>query len=107
MGNDRAEHVYALPQSVELYDVYQSKMLECDQHLEATLATLGADTEHDPSQLPHPRTKTKQVSAPSFDVRAALFGGLGDDLTETHGMGPSLSLKLVGESVDQPFYRNA
>jgi len=96
-GNDRAEHVFALTQSVELYDFYQSKMLECDRHLEATLATLGADTEHDPSQLPGPRTKTKQVSTPSFDVRAALFGVLGVDLTEIHGMGPPLSLKLVGE----------
>lgn len=96
-GNDRAEHIFALTQSLELYDFYQAKMLECDRHLEATLAGLGADTKHDASQLPRPRTKTKQVSKPSFDVRAALFGVLGVDLTEIHGMGPSLSLKLVGE----------
>ncbi len=43
--------------------------------LPATLAALGADTAHDPSELPRPRTKTKQVSTPSFDVRAALYGG--------------------------------
>jgi len=72
-------------------------MLECDRRLEATLAALGADTAHDPSELPRPRTKTKQVSTPSFDVRAALYGVLGVDLTQIHGMGPSLSLKLVGE----------
>ena len=96
-GNDRPEHIFALTQSLELYDFYQAKMLECDRHLEATLAALGADAEHDSSQLPRPRTKTKQVSTPSFDVRAALFGVLGVDLTEIHGMGPSLSLKLVGE----------
>ncbi|MEN8894794.1 MAG: IS110 family transposase [Yoonia sp.] len=96
-GNDRAEHIFALTQSLELYDFYQSKMLACDRHLEATLAALGADTEHDTSQLPRPRTKRKQVNTPSFDVRAALFGVLGVDLTEIHGMGPSLSLKLVGE----------
>lgn len=96
-GNDRPEHIFALAQSLDLYGFYQAKMLACDRHLEATLATLGADTEHDPSQLPRPRTKTKQVSTPSFDVRAALFGVLGVDLTQIHGMGPSLSLKLVGE----------
>ena len=96
-GNNRPEHIFGLTQSLELYDFYQAKMLECDRHLEATLVALGADTEHDPSQLPRPRTKTKQVSTPSFDVRAALFGVLGVDLTEIHGMGPSLSLKLVGE----------
>ena len=80
-GNDRAEHIFALTQSLELYDFYRNKMLECDRHLEATLAALGANTEHDPNQLPRPRTKTKQVSTPSFDVRAALFGVLGVDLT--------------------------
>jgi transposase len=41
--------------------------------------------------------KTRQVNAPSFDVRAALYGVLGVDLTEIHGLGPSLALKLVGE----------
>ena len=96
-GNDRPEHMFALTQSLELYDVYQAKMLACDRHLEATLAALSADTGHDASHLPRPRTKTRQVSTPSFDVRAALFGVLGVDLTEIHGMGPSLSLKLVGE----------
>ena len=96
-GNDRAEHIFALTQSLELYDFYRSKMLACDRHLEATLAALGADTEHDPSELQRPRTKTKKVSTPSFDVRAALYGVLGVDLTQIHGMGPSLSLKLVGE----------
>ncbi|MEP4530883.1 MAG: IS110 family transposase, partial [Paracoccaceae bacterium] len=93
-GNDRPEHTFGLTQSLELYDFYQAKMLECDRHLETTLAALGAVTEHDPSGLPRPRTKTKQVSTPSFDVRAALFAVLGVDLTQIHGMGPSLSLKL-------------
>ena len=72
-------------------------MLECDRNLEAVLDTLAADKDHDPSQLPSVRTRTKQVNTPSFDVRAALYGVLGVDLTQIHGLGPSLSLKLVGE----------
>ncbi len=63
-GNYRPEHMFALTQSLELYDVYQAKMLACDRHIEATLAALGADTEHDPGKLPRPRTKTKQVNTP-------------------------------------------
>jgi len=59
--------------------------------------TLAFDHNHAPSQLPRARTKTKQVNTPSFDVRAALFGVFGIDLPQTHGLGPSLSLKLVGE----------
>jgi hypothetical protein len=41
--------------------------------------------------------KTKQVNTPSFDVRTALYGVLGVDLTDIHGLGPSLALKLIGE----------
>jgi transposase len=41
VGNDRHEHVFALSQSLELYDVYQAKMLECDHKLEALIAALG------------------------------------------------------------------
>ena len=37
-GNDRPEHIFGLTQSLELYEFYQAKMLECDRHLEATLA---------------------------------------------------------------------
>jgi len=33
----------------------------------------------------------------AFDVRAMLHGLLGCDLTQIHGLGPSLALKLVGE----------
>lgn len=47
--------------------------------------------------LPKVRTKTKQTNAPSFDVRAALYGLTGTDLTQAHGLGSSLALKLIGE----------
>ena len=72
-------------------------MLECDRNLEALLDVLATDPEHDPSQLPKARTKTKLGGTRWFDVRAALFGVFGIDLTQIHGLGPSLSLKLVGE----------
>jgi transposase len=41
VGNDRQEHVFALTQSLELYDVYQAKMLDCDRKLEVLLAGLN------------------------------------------------------------------
>ena len=97
VGNERAEHIFALTQSLDFYDFYQSKMLECDRRLEAVLAGLAVDKDYDATTLPRARTKTKQVNTPSFDVRAALYGVLGTDLTQIHGLGPSLALKLVGE----------
>lgn len=97
VGNDRDEHVFALTQSLELYDFYQEKMLECDRKLETAISDLTIRAEQQLPPLPKARTKTKQVNAPSFDVRAALYGVLGVDLTQIHGLGPSLALKLIGE----------
>jgi transposase len=47
--------------------------------------------------LPAPRHKTKQSNAPNFAARDALYAVLGIDLTQIHGLGPYLALKLVGE----------
>lgn len=97
VGNDRAEHIFALTQSLDLYDFYQTKIEDCDRKLEAAVAALTVRADGDVPALPKARTKRKQVNAPSFDVRAALYGVLGTDLTQIHGLGPSLALKLVAE----------
>jgi transposase len=96
VGNDRDEHVFALTQ-LELYDTYQAKMLDCDRKLESLIAALSDKAAKPVGKLRRPRVKTKQVNTPSFDVRAALYGVLGIDLTEIHGLGPALALKLIGE----------
>ena len=72
-------------------------MLDCDHKLEAVMAELAAKGDKGVGDPPRARTKTKQVNTPSFDVRAALYGMLGMDLTQIHGLGPQLALKLVGE----------
>ena len=43
------------------------------------------------------RHRDKTANAPAFDARAALHAVLGVDLTQIHGLGPSLALKLIGE----------
>ena len=97
VGNDRDEHIFALAQSLELYDFYQEKILACDLKLEEALTSVTVRDRKQLPPLPKVRTKTKQVNAPSFDVRAALYGVLGVDLTQIHGLGPSLALKLISE----------
>lgn len=96
-GNWRDEHVFALCQALELYDFYQSKTHECDCKLEVALKALEIGQGHDVRHLPKARHKTKQPNTPDFEVRSALYRVLGVDLTQIHGIGPSLALKLVGE----------
>jgi len=97
VGNDREEHVFALTQAVELYDFYQTKVAECDVRIQAVLERLRDLAPAPMGKLPPARHKTKQPNALAFDVRAMLHGLLGCDLTQIHGLGPSLALKLVGE----------
>jgi transposase len=97
VGNDREEHIFALTQAVELYDFYQTKITECDIRIQAVLQRLRDAAPVPTGKLPSPRHKTKQPNAMAFDVRAMLHGLLGCDLTQIHGLGSSLALKLVGE----------
>jgi transposase len=97
VGNDREEHVFALTQAVELYDFYQTKIVDCDTRIQTVLQRLRDAAPVTAGKLPAPRHKTKQPNAMAFDVRAMLHGLLGCDLTQIHGLGPSLALKLVGE----------
>jgi transposase len=97
VGNDREEHVFALAQALELYDIYQEKVAACDERIEAILKRLRRATAEPEGQLPPARHTTKQPNALAFDARAALHAVLGVDLTQIHGLGPYLVLKLVGE----------
>jgi len=69
VGNDRDAHIFALTQSLELYDTYQTMMVTCDAKLEAALTVKSTDPV---AALPKAWMKGKQVNAPSLDVRAAL-----------------------------------
>jgi len=97
VGNDREEHVFALTQALELYDVYQAKVAACDGQIEAVLARLKQSAVPPTEKLPAARHKTRQPNGPAFEVRGALHAILGVDLTQIHGLGPYLALKLVGE----------
>lgn len=77
VGNDREEHVFALTQSLELYDFYKVQIDAGDRRLEAAMGALSVQADDDVAPLPKARIKGKQHNAPSFDVRAALYGDFG------------------------------
>lgn len=96
-GSHREEHVFALAQALELCDIYQEKVAACDMRIEAVLRRLREATARPARALPPARHRTRQPNAPRFDARAALHAVLDVDLTQIHGLGPGLALKLVGE----------
>jgi transposase len=97
LGNTREEHVFALAQALELYDLYQAKVVDCDGRIEAVLNRLRASAPPPAAPLPPPRHRTQQPNAPAFPAREALHAVLGVDLTQIHGLGPYMALKLAGE----------
>ncbi len=97
IGNYREEHVFALTQALELYDVYQAKVGDCDKRIEMAVERLKANSPGPAKPLPAPRHRTQQPNALAFPAREALHAILGVDLTQIHGLGPYLALKLIGE----------
>src|SRR3954464_2614907 len=97
VGNYREEHVFALAQALELYDIYQAKVAACDQRIEAVLERLKAANPPPAAALPPARPRRRQANEPGFAVREALHAILGADPTQIDGIGPSLALTLVGE----------
>src|SRR6266700_5780483 len=97
IGNYREEHLFALAQAVELYEVYQAKVATCDEKIEGVLERLKQPGRAPAKPLRAARNKTRQPNAPAFDARGVLYAVLGVDLTQIHGLGPYLALKLISE----------
>lgn len=97
VGNYQPEHVFALEQALKLYDFYQERVHECDVMIEHLLSALNRSTEVPSTPLPKPRHRTRQPNALNFDVRASLYQLVGTDLTQIHGIGPHLALRLIAE----------
>src|SRR5262249_1811940 len=98
-GNYREEHLFALRQSLELYDFHRTQIAVCDAQIEATLTALNLDREVPAQPLPTVRHQGGP-NEPRFDVRAALYTLLGADLSQVHGFGPYTVLRLVAECGD-------
>ena len=97
VGNYQPEHLFALRQALALYDFYQAQVAECDQQIEDALQVLTADRQPPQEALGKARQRSKASNALSFDVRTALYRLAGVDLTEIHGIGPYLALRMVAE----------
>ena len=94
-GHYREEHLFALRQSVELYDTYNAKILACDEAIEQQLTRF--DAHGDPQRLPVGKKK-RAANAPAFDVRGELYRMSGVDLTAIDGVSDITALKVLCET---------
>lgn len=97
VGNYQPEHLFALKQALALYDSYQERIDECDAQIERTVAALNVERPIPEAPLPKAKHRNKLPSDPNFDVRTAMYQLAGTDLTQIHGIGPFLALRLIAE----------
>ena len=97
-GDYRPEHVFALQQAVELFDVYQQKITDCDQQIAEYLRTLESkiDTEAEPLKAARTEKKNRR-NVPGFDCRHEAYRISGVDLTQIDSIGESAALTILSE----------
>jgi transposase len=84
VGDYRVEHLFVLTQELNLYDMYQQQIQQCDQQIEQCLAEF--DSQNDEPLPPRPKGKKPSRNAPNFDLRSHLYRISGVDFTQINGL---------------------
>lgn len=100
-GTWRDEHVFVLQQSIDLYDYYTSKIVECDARIDRQFSTMKPrfEVEGEPPAPPKARAKkgSKSKNKPSYNARAHLLRILGVDIVEVTGISESIAQTVISE----------
>lgn len=94
-GNYRDEHLFTLQQSVELFDTYQSKIVECDLAVEKLLNPYLL-LEHEPSETKSKKKKRRKNEL-HFNAENHLKKMTGVDLTKIDGLSTHSVLRIISE----------
>jgi transposase len=104
VGSCRAEYLFTLRQSRDLYQTYQHQILDCDQEVEKLLSSF--EPRVDPTEKPLPpdrkrfrkknRKKTAHHCGAGFDLRTEAYKLYGVDVTQIPGL-ETAALSLFSE----------
>ena len=96
VGNYREEHLFELRQAVELFNVYQAKITDCDTRIEAYLGTC-ADRSGGHAISTRKRHQQCGRHAPAYDLRGHLDRISGVDLTRLDGLDAQTGATVISE----------
>jgi transposase len=94
-GTWQPEHLFALQQSLELYDYYHQQIQACDRVIEAHLQ--GMALPEVPPLEPKKRVRRRKDNEATFDARQRLHHITGVDLTAIEGIEESTALVVLSE----------
>lgn len=106
-GNYRAEHLFALRQSVALLDYYQTQIQDCDREISDQLKTMESRVDAVQQPIQKARSeKKKRRNQPAYDCREQAYRISGVDLTQIDSISESAALTLIAEvGVDMSLWR--
>ena len=97
-GHWRAELIFVVEQSLDLYDFHLAKIQECDERIEAHLKTMESKIEVPVPPMPASRHDRKiRKHGPRFDLRQHLYRLTGVDLTEIDGFDVQIAQTVISE----------
>lgn len=98
-GEYRQEHLFSLRQALEIYDIYQNKIIECDRQIEVYMKTFESRAQADDfDSKPGKKSRSKRrKNQPHFDLRARLFEMTGVDLTQIDGIETMTAQTIISE----------
>ena len=94
-GTWQPEHLFALQQSLALYDDYHEQLRDCDQVIEEHLKSLALPEV--PALEPTRRVRRRRENEVTFDARQRLHHVTRVDLTAIEGIEESTALVVVSE----------
>lgn len=96
VGNYREEHLFALRQAVDLYEIYQAKIGDCNEAIVKQVASQPDVTDQPPPPAQKP-TSARDQQRSGVNVRDLLFQKSGVDLFAIPGLGADTLLVLSSE----------
>jgi transposase len=98
-GNWREELLFILRQEVELYEVYQQKIADCDRQMRHHLESFRSQVDLSSNPIgPKPRGKKGSKNAPQFDLRTELYRITGIDWTQINGIDVLTAQTVITEA---------
>lgn len=103
-GTWKPEHLFALQQSLELYDFYTQEVAACDAQIQQQYSAMkprwessSAASASAPHPAPRKQKQSKKKNEPAWDVRSDLIRLVGVDLAAVDGIGPGLAQTILSE----------
>ena len=85
-GNYRTEHLFALKQALELYDLYSQKIKDCDAEIETMYSAFEPQVDVNEKPLKNHKASKPRGNEPDFDLHLYLYQMTGVDLTQIDGI---------------------